>query len=312
MKRLAPYIAAVLVISFSSCGRKGPPTLRMYEPPAAPAALSALHREGGIHLKWSAPATAARGMQAEGHSVLRSERGGDFVQIAFTPETTHLDGTFKTGRMYVYKIAAKNAKGVLSAASNEVRITPRALPSPPEDLSFIVGPHKLAIRWASIKGLYNNVYKSTEPGRYGPVPINAEPVAGGIYNDALNLRSSVFYTVRALRGGAAWDEGPASSELAVTPADYVPSAPKGLTAVATEETVVLIWDGNPEPWARGYRVMRAAGDKDAVYIGSSQTPTFTDTNPPDGKLSYSVSALGPITKGPPSKPAEITQSSQSE
>ena len=44
------FAACLMLVS---CGKKGPPTLKAYEKPSAPAAVKAVHRENRILLSWS-------------------------------------------------------------------------------------------------------------------------------------------------------------------------------------------------------------------------------------------------------------------
>jgi hypothetical protein len=67
------------------------------------------------------------------------------------------------------------------------------------------------------------------------------------------------YTVRAVRGGV---EGEPSPRACITPIDvYGPAPPTGVTAVAAEGEVTIVWDPNAEADLGGYIVLRreAAG-----------------------------------------------------
>ena len=92
------------------------------------------------------------------------------------------------------------------------------------------------------------------------------------------------YTVRAVRtvDGLAV-ESEAAPERCVTPADtFPPAAPAGLTAVASEGAINLIWDPNAETDLAGYLVLRASAPS-ADLAPVTPTPitetTFSDTVP---------------------------------
>ncbi|MEK7864849.1 MAG: hypothetical protein AAB175_03425, partial [Nitrospirota bacterium] len=49
----ASFLLFAACLILVSCGKKGPPTLKAYEKPSAPAAVKAIHREDRIILSWS-------------------------------------------------------------------------------------------------------------------------------------------------------------------------------------------------------------------------------------------------------------------
>ena len=75
---------------------------------------------------------------------------------------------------------------------------------------------------------------------------------------------------------------------------FPPAAPTGLTAVASEGTINLIWTPNQEADLAGYRVLRAAGPS-ADLVAVSPTPiaesTFSDTVQPGVRYTYAIQAV---------------------
>jgi len=94
-------------------------------------------------------------------------------------------------------------------------------------------------------------------------------------------------------------ESPASEELQINPSELIPSSPSNLQAVATKESVVLVWNEPDDTWIKGYRIYRETDKKKGfVFIGEISTPSFTDTDMPLTKRNYRVTAIGPVKESP--------------
>jgi predicted small lipoprotein YifL len=301
-------LVIILTAFILSCGKKGPLSLKSYEKPQPPKQLTALHREGGIILSWRAGGGRDKGIMAEDvpdpkgeieeFVVLRADGEEGFKNKASTKENKIIDRDFKQGGVYRYKVVAKNQRGILSPDSNVIEVMPATPPPPPDGLAFEIGNDSVAIKWAPSKeAVFFNVYRGFESGAYGMNPVNAEPLKETSYSDSLNPGRDVYYTVRALKGGALRSEGGASVEIAVRPSDFIPKKPMGLKAIRTEGGLVLIWDGNPETWIRGYRVYRSDEGGGFNPTGDSQTPSFIDRDALSRRCAYRVSALGPLKEG---------------
>jgi hypothetical protein len=112
-----------------------------------------------------------------------------------------------------------------------------------------------------------------------PAPINIAPAAALTLTDAdqMELGRQRCYTVRAVRGVAPNVIVSEPSERAcLTPEDrFAPLAPTGLSAIAGEGSISLIWEPNGEADLGGYVVLRGqAGD--ATLQRLTDTP-LTDT-----------------------------------
>jgi len=291
-----PFII-LLIFLLSSCGKKAPPALPSVEPLPGPTNMTAVHRESEIILSWSYDEKAP----IKGFVIERAE-DGDFKKTTFI-ETGRLyrERDFKDGRLYRYRVFAKGVRGV-SGISSELDISPLPPPSRPEGVSFVIGTESLTIKWSPpAQGLFFNIFRSAEDFR----PLNKEPISETAFTDSLSPDSTVRYLVRALLNTPARDEGPPSDEITVTPGDFIPSNPEGLQAVLTEGGVQLFWKENPETWARGYTVYRAAEAGEFSLIGQTSTPAFLDREPRAGKSIYRVSAFGPAKEGPSSSAVEV-------
>ncbi len=292
-------LAAVLIMVFlsaASCGRKAPPRLPAYERPPEPVSLEAVHRESSVILDWDYPIGKLRFVRE--FQVLRS--GGP---LGTTEETHFVDTNVKPGLKYEYTVLAVSTSGIISEGSAQVRVKITEVPAAPESLEAEVEDRGVRLIWsASGEGRLFNVYRSYEDPLELVRPLNGEPLSGTVFIDNPLMERPVYYTVRAIVGGVERHEGPGSEVVMLGPEVFVPSAPTGLKAVAAGERILIAWKENPEIWVRAYRIYRSVDGGDYVSIGESRTPSFIDGEPPPGRLSYMLKAMGPAVEGPFSEP----------
>ena len=244
---------------------KGPPTLKAYEKPSAPAAVKAVHRENRILLSWSY--TSKKENLKEFH-ILRAE-DSSFQKIASVTkdESSYTDVNFKTGALYKYKVVAGSLKKVLSDDSNILIIKPEVVPSAPKNISFKVGNDALNVSWNSAgENVLYNVYRSAEKGKYSINPINKEPLTALKYSDNLETGIPVYYTIRSLLSKEFRSEGQASAEITVDPSTFIPSKPQGFQTVVADDRVVISWKENPEMWVTKYRIYEKVNEKDGFKL----------------------------------------------
>jgi hypothetical protein len=89
-------------------------------------------------------------------------------------------------------------------------------------------------------------------------------------------------------------ESEESGKTCVTLKDtFPPAAPTGVTAVAAEGSVNLIWNANSEADLAGYLVLRgAAGEKPKPITPKPvQETTFRDTVPAGSRVTYAIAAV---------------------
>lgn len=290
-----------LLFTVAACGKKGPPTLKAYEKPAAPSNLAAVHREDRILLTWSYPGGEKK--PVKGFEVLRSE-DSKFVRIASveSDKTTFADSDFKDETTYKYKIVVRSMKDVLSVDSNVIVVAPKRLPPVPEDIQAKVEPDSIALSWKGSAGdVCYNIYKSTVKGKYPESPLNRKPVCAASYRDSsLSPAVPVFYTVRGTLDTMIKDEGYPSPEVEVGPSGFIPSVPADVRVVAGEDKVHFVWKENPESWVKGYRIYRKMrGERDFALIGEVNTPAFTDAVKSGKKAVYLIKAVGSSAESEP-------------
>lgn len=281
---------------FPGCGRKGPPTLKAYEPPPSPVITSALHREGDIVIAWSLPEAAESGISS--FDILRSS-GTGFQKIGRAENSARMfiDRDFVEGTGFEYKLIAISSFDIPSRDSNIVAMRPSPLPPPPSAMTFSIEKDRVVIRWEASAARYN-IYKSFDKGSFGPTPLNRAPISVPSYNDDLDIQRPAHYIIRGLNAAEWWDEGPPSSVLTVDPADLLPGPPEEASFTAAKEKIFLYWKPAQERWVRGYRIYRKTGDGEYALMGETQVPTFIDQESPQAVRSYRLHSVGPSKEGP--------------
>jgi hypothetical protein len=295
---ISHFLFLVILIS---CGKKGEPTLKSYEKPDPPSNLRAIHRESEIILLWDFLKNKENTIK--GFYLMKS-KGADFERIFLEADKrSYRDKDFEINHQYKYEIISQNLRGILSNNSNVIEIEPKALPLPPGRPVYKIEYDLLTLTWQDVgNGIFYNIYKSEKNGVYTLAPLNTEPIKGTTFRDSFDIRKTVYYTIRSLRGGAVRDEGPSSEELEVNPSEFVPSPPEGLQALATQEGVQLLWQEAQETWVTGYRVYREIDKKEGfIFIGETSVPAYFDKEKPSKKRIYRVTALGPSKEGPASE-----------
>jgi fibronectin type 3 domain-containing protein len=289
-----------------SCGKKAEPALELYEKPDPPSGLRAIHRESELTLLWDFPKDKEQSIK--GFYLMRST-GRDFEKIAFPKNNirSYVDTNFKIGSEYKYKIISQDARGKTSNDSNIIYINPQNPPAPPENLSYKIEYNSLILTWRSAgEGILYNIYKSYKKGLYSLMPLNKEPLKQTFFRDNFDITKPVYYTIRSLKDSSIRDEGPASEEIEINPSEFVPSAPVGIQAIATEENIYLTWKESPETWIVGYKVYREIDKKEGfLFIGETQTPVFIDKDKPLLKRNYRVTAMGPSKESPPAEIKDV-------
>jgi hypothetical protein len=291
----------ILLLLLSSCGIKAPPTLKSYEKPEAPSALNARHKEGDMILSWTYPDNMRKTIK--GFEILRSE-GDGFVSIgnAGNDAGSFTDPAFEVNRSYTYKVIARNLRGIPSADSNLITVTPRPPPRPPSEVSFAVRPDAIELSWSSSgNGVCYHIYRTLERGNYSGGPLNKEPLCGLSFKDPyLSPDKTVYYTIRSLHATALTDEGSPSREIEVDPSYYIPSPPSDLRFIENNGHISLLWEESPESWVKGYMVYKKVREsQDFTLIGETRMPAFTDREGVAGKAWYMVRAAGPASLSEP-------------
>jgi hypothetical protein len=292
---------ACLQVLIAGCGKKGTPTLSSFETPAPPTAVRAVHREDSIILSWTYPGSREN-LIAEFVVVRSTGPGSERLSNLTKDQRIFIDKSVTAGSEYEYRILSRNFRGAYSDASAVVTASVVRVPGPPKNLSYSVAGNSLTIRWDPLHevdgSVLYNVYKSSEKGDYGLTPLNSSPLSSPVFTDIFSVNAPVRYIVRGLRGSEIRNEGRASEELMVDPADLVPQKPVDLQAYAASDRVLLSWSAFSDVWVIGFNVYRKTGESGFALIGNTQLPAFTDHDVPSTKRDYRVTAMGPKKEGP--------------
>jgi hypothetical protein len=295
-------LLACLIALNASCGRKAPPTWTNPLRPPSVEDLRLYQRPGEVLLRWDYPENASDLVKA--YEVTRSSDGSKPHRIAKTKETTYHDTGLEEGKIYTYSVVARTE--VSHSKAVEIETVGGEPPPPPHNLTILATGGSLELTWQHpVPGVMFNVYRTGVP-RAEPFAPVGPPVSGTTTALRLVVDSPVYYTVRALAPGTPPNvtyESVPSNEVGLDPAELVPAAPVGLSAVTTDGGTLLLWTESPEPWVRLYHIYRAGADGAFALIGDSGTPAYTASAPPaeGGPWTYRVSAVGPGGEGPPSE-----------
>jgi len=248
--------------------------------PAIPAGLAAtadVHGEA-IALAWDAVSDAV------GYKLYR-----DGVEIADVSGTSYADSGLADGTAHSYTVAAYDAAGNVSAASDGVTATPADLtaPNPPTNLTAADVP---ADNGGSVTLSWDAVSDATSYTLYR----DGLPIASGLssvsYTDATAITGTTYsYAVSAT--DAAGNESAASAPASAASLDNVaPSAPTGLTATDTRGdnggNIDVAWSAVAD--ATNYTLYR---DGTALASGLTAT-TYTDASATTGTShTYAVVAI---------------------
>lgn len=131
-----------------------------------------------------------------------------------------------------------------------------------------------------------------------PVPVNAAPITGLTFDDPQPSDGRRrCYTVAAVRGsGGRMVEGHASEPSCVTTVDiFPPGAPTGVSPIAIEGAISLVWEANSERDLQGYYVFRGEeGSETLTRITDDvvKETRYTDqTVKPGVRYVYAVTAV---------------------
>jgi hypothetical protein len=212
-----------------------------------------------------------------------------------------------------------NKSGKRGPASRRVLVPLASPPAPPTAIAAAYDEHAVTLQWTAppnaqgppenvlpsrpigvaVPTLGYNIYEVAAPGARGvPIPaaLTKSPVAETHFADArMTWGATRCYVVRAVKiFGPISVESDAADPVCVTLKDtFPPAAPKGLTAVAGEGAINLIWDPNDEPDVDGYLVFRGPSPDTLVQVTPQpiHDTTFHDGVPPGAHYVYKVRAV---------------------
>lgn len=282
-------LAVLALLSLAGCGRKGAPVVPILIEPSPPPDLTAQVQRRVVILTWTRPTTNVDGTVLKSLGAFRisrleqAPRVSAFSAIATVkadrPDNAVVSGKryaftdegVVVGARYVYQVESVNRHGIAGPPSSEAAALVTVEIAAPSDLRAEADERAIRLAWsaptrradgspvAEIPGY--NIYRGTNPGRYGPRSVNRGLVRATEFHDSdLVNDQTYYYTVKAVENQEPpWQEGFQSSEVSAVPVDLTPPAPpQGVRAVPGPGTVVsLSWEPNREADLLGYLVYRS-------------------------------------------------------
>lgn len=184
------------------------------------------------------------------------------------------------------------------------------LPSPPTGLDVTYDAKAITISWIAPVPSLDQVAPTFNVYQEGsPAPLNPKPLSTTTFvREGLTFGTEECFTVRtAVAAANVTLESLPTTPVCVTPTDtFPPAAPTGLSAVATEGAINLIWERNTDADLAGYLVLRgeAPGDTlQAITATPIQETTYRDTTVTPGvRYVYAIVAVDRAT--PPNTSAQ--------
>lgn len=201
-------------------------------------------------------------------------------------------------RLYVIRGIARNGRPGQPAARIQIPLV--SPPSRPTAVKADFSADAFSLSWlppvvegADAKTPLFNVY-----GQDAAAPLNPAPLDSPAFVRAgIEFGKEECFVVRSVvRFGAVTVESAATEPVCATPKDIFPPAdPTGLSAVAVEGSINLIWDANTDADLAGYLVLRgeAPGDTlQAITPAPITETTFRDTRVTPGvRYVYAIVAV---------------------
>ncbi len=236
------YAFEVRAVSEAGGGAPASATAGPLTVPSVPQDVVAAAEDGGVVLRWSAPADDGGSnvlhyemRSAEGVSVPASTRW-----ISTGPRTTGAFRFLTNGTLYSFEVRAVNAQGDGPAA--QIQATPGLPPSAPQNLSATPGDEQVTLGWSAPTN-----DGGADIARYEVRHAAGASVPGDTEWTALGLVTT--YTVSDLTNGTAYafevravsdaTAGEAAT-TAATPAT-VPGLPQNFSTTPGDGEVVLTW-----------------------------------------------------------------------
>jgi autotransporter-associated beta strand protein len=257
-------------------------TPQTYGPPPAVTDLTATSGNGQAGLTWS-PAE-----RATAYTIMRGVTSGSETTTvaANVSGTTYTDTPLTNGTNYYYVVVATINPGGASPNSNEASVTPLPpLPQPPANLAALPGNGQATLTWSP--STYAASYTlSRTPASGGATTVVGSGLTVTSDTDAgLTNGRTYNYTITAvnLTGSSA-----NSNVASVTPTQFKPGPPTGLTALGGNNCALLTWTAPSGAGPASYIVERgtSSGVYSVQFTVSAQNESYLDASVTNGVTYY--------------------------
>jgi predicted small lipoprotein YifL len=225
--------------------------------------------------------------------------GVDQAAVAHLEEAFTTDGNADPTDVRTYVAIGFNKRGRPGRYSTLVAIPIIPPPEAPGKPDVTWDETTITVTWPEAESadsgfpLVYHVYAPGDP----PTRLTAQPLGVSTFADKrIEWGSERCYVIRSLETVENMAlESEASPSTCVTLTDtFAPKAPEGLTVVASEGAMNLIWNPNTEADLDGYllfRAMPADGTLTAITPTPVKESTFSDTVPAGSHVAYAVRAV---------------------
>ena len=280
------------------------------ERPARPSGLSATATHDRVVLTWDDPGDDT----ITGYVILRRVRvnntGGEFgvlVADTGTAATTYTDATVKAGTTYTYRIKAINEHGV-SERSRWFHVdTPAApeRPAKPRGLSATASHDRVVLTWDdpgddTITGyvILRRLRYDDPSGHFDELAPDTGSAATTYTDDTVAAETNYTYRIKAINEHGV-SERSRWFHIDIPAAPERPAKPRGLSATASHDQVVLTWDDPGDDTITGYVILRRLRyddpsghfDELAPDTGSAATTYTDDTVAAETTYTYRIKAI---------------------
>ncbi len=289
--------------------------------PGAPTGLTATASgQTTINLSWTAPSNTG-GAAITGYRVEVSPNGTDNWTdlVANSAATTYAHTGLSAGVTRHYRVRAINAVGT-GAASNVATATTTALTAPgaPTGLTATAaGRTIINLSWtaptesggAAITGYRVEVSPTGTGDTWADLVANSTTTTYA--HTGLSANTTRYYRVRALNAVGASDAS--NTANATTDGITAPSAPTGLTATASGQTIInLRWAAPADNGGAAVTGYQVEGSEDAGstwmdLVANTAATTYSHTGlPPETTRQYRVRAINAVGTGAASNVVRAT------
>jgi hypothetical protein len=225
--------------------------------------------------------------------------GVDQGQTARLSETFKPDDNADPSEVRLYVAVGFNKRGRHGPYSVPVAVPVSPPPEAPGKPEVIVDETGITVTWSPPASVPDDValtYHVYAPDDV-PLRLTTEPLDEEKFVDKrIEWGAERCYVVRSVETLDKMTlESEASPETCVTLVDtFAPAAPEGLTIVASEGAMNLIWNPSPEGDLAGYvlwRAMPSDGNLVSITPAPIKETTFKDTVPAGIRVAYAVQAV---------------------
>lgn len=279
------FLALTGALLLNSCGYVGDPLPPALKTPKAVADLEARQVGPSLEIKFTLPDKTLEGLDLPALGAVELKVGPSPVPFnaeawsssarvvdvaARKPEevTAKVPVADWAGQEVTIGVRSANPKLRISPWSNFVRLKVVPVVETPKNVRALATAAGVQLEWEDGMGTRPVEWKLYRQGAKDAEPIELASVKERKYVDSgAEYDVDWKYTIVASEGAAT---GLRSEPVTIRPEDkFPPSAPQGLSALATASAIQLSWERNTEPDIAGYRIYRAFGSGLLVKIAES-------------------------------------------